>query len=108
MEAESGQAPEWLIKLENRREKIKNKLGHEVGAGAPCLFCKEKCSGLDLHFWRKICKGCGCRKEQHDVLEDDTTGWAQFEILGAIRSKPACKKYFCMFLVLKFIFTKIL
>lgn len=92
-EAESAQqAPEWLIKLENRREqRIKNKLGHEVGAGAPCLVCKEKCSGLDLHFWRKICKGCGCRKEQHDVLEDDTTGWAQFEILGAIRSKPACK-----------------
>lgn len=54
-----GAAPEWLIKLENRRDKIRNKLGHEVGAGAPCLVCKEKCSGLDLHFWRKICKGCG-------------------------------------------------
>lgn len=84
-------APEWLIKLENRREKIKGKLGHEVGAGAACLVCKDKCPGLDLHFWRKVCRNCKCRKEQHEVTEDDLTGWAQFEILGAIRSKPACK-----------------
>jgi len=27
-------------------------LAHEIGAGAPCLTCGDKCPGLDLHFWR--------------------------------------------------------
>ncbi|XP_058832677.1 uncharacterized protein LOC131690734 [Topomyia yanbarensis] len=91
--AESGiettAAPEWLVKLESRREQIKAKLGHESGNGAPCVVCGSKCPGLDLHFWRKVCRNCKCRKEQHDCKDDDVTGWAQFEILGAIRSKPA-------------------
>lgn len=81
--------PEWLIKLESRREKIKAKLGHESGNGAPCMSCGSKCPGLDLHFWRKVCRNCKCRKEQHDCKDDLISGWAQFEILGAIRSKPA-------------------
>lgn len=90
---ETPAAPEWLNKLESRREKLsRGKLGHESGAGAPCNECGEKCPGLDLHFWRKVCRNCKCRKEQHKVPnEDDIAGWAQFEILGQIRSKPACK-----------------
>lgn len=91
--AESGiettVAPDWLLKLESRREQIKAKLGHESGNGALCIVCENKCPGLDLHFWRKVCRNCKCRKEQHDCKDDDVTGWAQFEILGAIRSKPA-------------------
>ncbi|XP_053689383.1 uncharacterized protein LOC128738356 [Sabethes cyaneus] len=86
---ETAAAPEWLVKLESRREQIKAKLGHESGNGAPCVVCEDKCPGLDLHFWRKVCRNCKCRKEQHDCKDDDVTGWAQFEILGAIRSKPA-------------------
>ncbi|XP_055599147.1 uncharacterized protein LOC129748525 [Uranotaenia lowii] len=86
---ETAAAPEWLVKLESRREQIKAKLGHESGNGAPCVACGTKCPGLDLHFWRKVCRNCKCRKEQHDCKDDDVTGWAQFEILGAIRSKPA-------------------
>ncbi|ETN63900.1 testin [Anopheles darlingi] len=87
---ESPAAPEWLVKLENRREQIKaTKLSHESGNGAPCKTCGSACPGLDLHFWRKICRNCKCRKEQHDCIDDDVSGWAQFEILGAIRSKPA-------------------
>lgn len=27
-------------------------LGHEFGAGASCLKCKDKCEGFELHFWR--------------------------------------------------------
>lgn len=88
------QAPEWLLKLENRRQMIRSKLGHEVGQGAPCGVCGDGCPGLDLHFWRKLCKNCKCRKENHAIEDDDLTGWAQFEILGAIRSKPACKLKF--------------
>ncbi len=29
-------------------------LGHEIGAGAACLKCKDKCEGFDLHFWRFV------------------------------------------------------
>uniref|UniRef100_A0A182Q7L9 Testin n=1 Tax=Anopheles farauti TaxID=69004 RepID=A0A182Q7L9_9DIPT len=86
---ESPAAPAWLLKLESRREQIKAKLSHESGNGASCNVCGSGCPGLDLHFWRKICRNCKCRKEQHDCIDDDTSGWAQFEILGAIRSKPA-------------------
>lgn len=90
---ETPKAPEWLSKLESRREQLKrSKLGHESGAGAPCNQCKDKCPGLDLHFWRKVCRNCKCRKNEHACPEDDDiTGWAQFEILGQIRAKPACK-----------------
>ncbi|KAJ1371145.1 PET Domain [Parelaphostrongylus tenuis] len=40
-------------------------LAHEVGQGSLCRNCD--CSGLDLHFWRKLCKNCGCRMDEHDV-----------------------------------------
>lgn len=46
-----SEAPRWLEVLENKRQKP-HKLAHEVGAGAPCLVCKEGCKGLNLHFWR--------------------------------------------------------
>lgn len=89
---ETPTAPEWLSKLESRRELLKrSKLGHESGAGAPCNECQDKCPGLDLHFWRKVCRNCMCRKDQHMCPDDEATGWAQFEILGQIRAKPACK-----------------
>lgn len=42
-------------------------LGHEIGAGAACLKCKDKCEGFELHFWRKICRNCKCGIEDHDV-----------------------------------------
>lgn len=86
---ETASVPEWLIKLESRREQIKAKLEHESGNGAPCAICGTKCPGLDLHFWRKVCRNCKCRKEQHDCKDDVISGWAQFEILGAIRSQSA-------------------
>uniref|UniRef100_H2YE77 Testin n=1 Tax=Ciona savignyi TaxID=51511 RepID=H2YE77_CIOSA len=46
---------------------------HEVGAGAPCLKCGDKCPGLDLHFWRKICRNCKCKQEDHDVVASVST-----------------------------------
>lgn len=91
---ETPAAPEWLSKLESRREKLtkSKKLGHESGAGAPCNVCGSACPGLDLHFWRKVCRNCKCRKDQHHCDDDELSGWAQFEILGQIRSKPAFMK----------------
>lgn len=54
------------------------------GAGRPCLNCKDKCvGGLNLHFWRKICINCKCRKENHDLLPEDYDEQLEvFEILG--------------------------
>ncbi|XP_058790239.1 testin [Phymastichus coffea] len=68
--------PKWLVELENRKRKPK--LAHEAGAGAPCLNCESACPGLDLHFWRKICKNCKCRGDNHDVDDED---FPQFELL---------------------------
>ncbi|XP_018572172.1 uncharacterized protein LOC108911667 [Anoplophora glabripennis] len=85
-EIEVSETPNWLQELEDKRERrLKARLGHETGAGAPCLKCGEKCPGLDLHFWRKCCKICKCSKEEHEVQDDDIYGWAQFQLLG---SKP--------------------
>ncbi|XP_066934592.1 testin-like isoform X1 [Clytia hemisphaerica] len=50
---------------------ITHKLGHERGHGAECLKCGPKCEGLDLHFWRKICKNCYCRYDEHDVKSEE-------------------------------------
>lgn len=88
-------APKWLEKLEEQREKrLKAKLGHEAGAGAPCQICGDKCPGLDLHFWRKICKICKCSKEDHDITDDDIYGFVQFTLLGSkpVKAKGICKK----------------
>uniref|UniRef100_A0A8R1TSD8 Testin n=1 Tax=Onchocerca volvulus TaxID=6282 RepID=A0A8R1TSD8_ONCVO len=52
-----------IFKLEN---KPKNILCHEIGAGSRCLRCD--CPGLDLHYWRKMCKMCSCRMDDHDVI----------------------------------------
>lgn len=53
--------------MEIEKEVKKITLGHEVGAGAACLKCKDKCEGFELHFWRKICRNCKCGIEDHDV-----------------------------------------
>lgn len=48
-EIEVTETPNWLQELEAKREKrLKAKLGHETGAGAPCLKCGDKCPGK--HF----------------------------------------------------------
>lgn len=45
-------------------------LAHEKGAGAVCMNCGPKCIGLDLHFWRKTCKNCRCKLEDHEVPQE--------------------------------------
>lgn len=45
-DTEESVAPNWLENLEKLREKrVHRRLGHEAGAGAPCLNCAEKCPG---------------------------------------------------------------
>ncbi|XP_031566132.1 testin-like isoform X2 [Actinia tenebrosa] len=46
---------------------------HERDAGAACLKCgPEGCEGgLDLHFWRKICKTCKCKPQDHDIKSSE-------------------------------------
>ncbi|XP_028670319.1 testin [Erpetoichthys calabaricus] len=53
--------------MELEKEAKKLTLGHEIGSGAACLKCKDKCEGFELHFWRKICRNCKCGLEDHDV-----------------------------------------
>ncbi|XP_067015125.2 uncharacterized protein Tes [Anabrus simplex] len=72
------QTPEWMLRLENKNKRP-HRLAHEIGAGSPCLSCGDACPGLDLHFWRKLCRNCKCKKEEHDVKDDE--GYEQFEIL---------------------------
>uniref|UniRef100_A0A4W5R2H4 Testin n=1 Tax=Hucho hucho TaxID=62062 RepID=A0A4W5R2H4_9TELE len=55
------------LKMEVEKEIKKMTLGHEIGAGAVCLKCKDKCEGFELHFWRKICRNCKCGLMDHDV-----------------------------------------
>uniref|UniRef100_A0A915DL63 PET domain-containing protein n=1 Tax=Ditylenchus dipsaci TaxID=166011 RepID=A0A915DL63_9BILA len=56
----------YLFKLEFKPKPV---LSHELGAGSLCLKCK--CPGLDLHFWRKMCKNCYCRLDEHDIILPD-------------------------------------
>ncbi|PSN56759.1 hypothetical protein C0J52_00029 [Blattella germanica] len=79
-EETAAKTPEWMLLLENKKKRP-HRLAHEIGAGAPCLSCGDSCPGLDLHFWRKLCRNCKCKKEEHDVKDDE--GYEQFEILFA-------------------------
>ncbi|XP_057313445.1 testin-like isoform X2 [Hydractinia symbiolongicarpus] len=59
-------------KVDAKNEDVPERhLAHERGAGAPCLKCGPACDGLDLHFWRKICKVCYCKYEDHDVKQEE-------------------------------------
>ncbi|XP_041460122.1 testin-like isoform X3 [Lytechinus variegatus] len=58
----------WVF-LKFNRERVT--LGHEIGAGAPCIKCGDACTGLDLHYWRKICKVCKCGPEDHKIVGQD-------------------------------------
>nr|XP_034342044.1 testin-like [Arvicanthis niloticus] len=43
-------------------------LDYQQKLGAPCLKCKENCAGFELHFWKKVCRNCKCRPEEHDIF----------------------------------------
>ncbi|KAK8748394.1 hypothetical protein OTU49_016121 [Cherax quadricarinatus] len=60
----------YIFDIENRRKR-KPRLAHDLGAGAKCNKCGDKCPGFELHFWRKICMNCRCGKDDHEVEDDD-------------------------------------
>ncbi|XP_068224036.1 uncharacterized protein [Palaemon carinicauda] len=41
----------YIFDIENRKKR-KPRLAHDLGAGAKCNKCGDKCSGFELHFWR--------------------------------------------------------
>ncbi|CAI5448897.1 unnamed protein product [Caenorhabditis angaria] len=56
-------------------------LCHEIGQGSRCRNESDcRCEGLDLHFWRKMCKNCGCRMDEHDVVLPNEFDHAQIVI----------------------------
>lgn len=57
-EIEVPETPNWLQELEAKRERrLKAKLGHETGAGAPCLKCGDKCPGKSAkQFFVQNCR----------------------------------------------------
>jgi hypothetical protein len=50
---------------------------------------------INVAFYRKLCRNCKCKKEEHDVRDDE--GYEQFEILfastgsGKKKRTGACK-----------------
>ncbi|XP_071521992.1 uncharacterized protein [Panulirus ornatus] len=60
----------YIFDIENRRKR-KPRLAHDLGAGAKCNKCGDKCPGFELHFWRKICMNCRCGKDDHEVEDEE-------------------------------------
>ncbi|XP_032810386.2 testin-like [Petromyzon marinus] len=60
--------------LDERFKKVT--ISHEWGAGAPCSACKDRCPGLELHYWRRVCVNCKCSPEQH-LVEWEQAGQQQ-------------------------------
>ena len=56
------------------RLKPRAQLVHELGQGAPCGQCGHKCSGFELHFWKKVCQNCRCGKIEHGVMDREDPG----------------------------------
>lgn len=89
-ELSSVQPNPYLFNIEHGRKR-KARLGHEIGAGARCRKCEDKCPGFELHFWRKICQNCRCSKDDHEV-EDDDEDIGQFVIGKLFNRPPRTKK----------------
>ncbi|KRZ20728.1 Testin, partial [Trichinella pseudospiralis] len=77
-----------IYALENKKKPV---LAHEFGFGSPCRKCGEKCPGLELHFWRKICMQCKCGKEDHDIVVENVDP-GQFRI-GRLFQKQTDASY---------------
>lgn len=56
---------------QDRKTRETKSLAHDKGLGAGCITCGAECSGFELHFWRKVCKNCGCRPQQHNIKLND-------------------------------------
>jgi len=76
-----------LFNLETR--KPKSYLRHELGQGAKCSKCDLKCTGFQLHFWRKVCQNCRCGKIEHGVKEKEDHGQ---HFIGKIFERPLRSK----------------
>ncbi|XP_063861720.1 LIM domain-containing protein 1-like isoform X3 [Scylla paramamosain] len=79
----------YIFDIENRRKR-KPRLAHDLGAGAKCNKCGDKCPGFELHFWRKICMNCRCGKDDHDVQDDDED--IGKVVIGKLFERPARTK----------------
>ncbi|XP_050737887.1 uncharacterized protein LOC127009154 isoform X3 [Eriocheir sinensis] len=79
----------YIFDIENRRKRHL-RLAHDLGAGAKCKKCGDKCPGFELHFWRKICMNCRCGKDDHEVEDDDQD--IGKVVIGKLFDRPARTK----------------
>ncbi|XP_072038137.1 LOW QUALITY PROTEIN: prickle planar cell polarity protein 3-like [Amphiura filiformis] len=54
-----------------RKDRRADTIGSPEDKGRPCMTCGDKCPGLSLHYWRKICQHCKCPRENHNVMAGD-------------------------------------
>ncbi|XP_064012209.1 LIM and cysteine-rich domains protein 1 [Pogoniulus pusillus] len=40
------------------------------GRAVPCLRCQGTCPGFQPHSWRKVCRRCGCSREEHSLCPE--------------------------------------
>lgn len=63
------------------------------------IFVIRFCVVIGTWLYRKLCRNCKCKKEEHDVRDDE--GYEQFEILfansvtGKKKRTGACKFRVC-------------
>ena len=64
---------------------------HDMAKGRPCLICGEKCSGFDMHVWRKVCRSCKCGPMAHDTSDLNLDAMSATKAVGKL-SKELTQK----------------
>ncbi|KAL8622064.1 hypothetical protein ACOMHN_056549 [Nucella lapillus] len=49
--------------------------------GPRCLKCIDGCPGLDLHYFRKVCRHCRCPQEDHDLPTSEDADFRPISLL---------------------------
>ncbi|XP_067684497.1 testin-like [Haliotis asinina] len=59
--------------------------------GPRCLKCIDGCPGLEVHYWRKVCKNCRCPQDDHDVPMDREQDFRPISLLFDTVFSPDAK-----------------
>lgn len=84
----------YIFDIENRRKR-KPRLAHDLGAGAKCNKCGDKCPGFELHFWRWVVAVGSCLYHKYDICHKDH--FADRHPCKHNRNIPRCWIYMVMY-----------